>query len=494
MIANSPTRGVPAGGGSSSEKGETLEEGARSRPDALRPARPYLFIVLDADRPLEGGARLELRGVDEVIIGRGAERRATRETRDGVNRLHLQLPSALLSSTHARLRRTAGGWSIEDCHSKNGTYVNDRRIASGPVPLAPSDFFEVGHLFLSLRELPHRGDESWPDLDASDLDPDLLGLQTLLPPLASRFENLRRISSSPVTILLWGETGTGKELLARAIHAMSGRKGPFLAVNCATLMDGLAESQLFGHVKGAFSGAVSDSIGFLRSANGGTLLLDEVGDLARPAQGTLLRVLQEQEVIAVGSARPTKIDVRFIATSPRPLDPTRRADQFRSDLFARLGGFVHEMTSLRHRREDLGLLLAAVLRRAGATPDDRARLSPRMAASFLRYTWPLNVRELEQTVVRAWLLRKDGLLDEAQVPGEGSGIDASHDGTGVGTGDGAGPKARQRADAETRARLEDALRTAQGNVSAAARALGKGRVHIHRQLRRLGLDARRFRS
>ena len=188
------------------------------------------------------------------------------------------------------------------------------------------------------------------------------------------------MARSTIGVLLVGETGTGKEVLARAIHDASGRVGPFVPVNCNTLTEGLAESQLFGHARGAFSGAVTDATGFVRAADKGTLLLDEVADSGATAQGALLRVLQEREVVPLGRAHAQKVDVRFIGTSPRPL---ATGDSFRSDLFARLSGFVYEMTPLRDRREDFGLLVAGLLHRAGARESDRPDIAPTWASPSL---------------------------------------------------------------------------------------------------------------
>src|SRR4029079_7585259 len=152
------------------------------------------------------------------------------------------------------------------------------------------------------------------------------------------------------------------------------------------------------------------SVGFVRAADRGTLLLDEVQDLGPTAQGALLRVVQEREVVPVGRAAAQKIDVRFLATSPRSLDPVIAGERFRSDLFARLTGYAHTMTPLRERREDFGLLVAALLAKAGVSEAHRPRIAPDLALGLLTHRWPLNVRELEQLLVRTWLLADDGLM------------------------------------------------------------------------------------
>jgi transcriptional regulator of acetoin/glycerol metabolism len=449
-----------------------------------------MFIVLDAGRPLAGGARFALddgrafaagagEPVDEIAIGRGEQREAALSNDDGVKRLTVRLPSPLLSRVHVRLRRAAHGWLFEDAHSRNGTFLNGQRAATGLV--GADDVLEVGHTFLMIRAFPQRPGEVVPALTGADLDGRPVALQTLVPVLASQLRDLERVARSTVPVLLTGETGTGKEVLARAIHELSGRKGSFVAVNCGTLTEGLAESQLFGHVRGAFSGAVADAVGFVRAAAAGTLLLDEVGDLGRTAQAALLRVLQEREVVPVGRARPQTVDLRFVATTPRPLDGAVGRDEFRSDLFARLSGFVHRMTPLRERREDLGLLVAALLRKAGVRESDGARITPEMALALLRHDWPLNVRELEQLLVRSWLLNDDGTMNAtvaSRAPKKAKG---------------SRPEQEQEQEQALRERLVETLRAAKGNVSAAARAAGEGRVQMHRLMRRLRIDPRAFR-
>jgi DNA-binding NtrC family response regulator len=461
---------------------DTMEDSLRNRADAAVGIRRYLFVVLEGPRPLAGGARFTLEGVDEIHIGRGDDRAATVEGQRGERRLTLTLPSPSLSRLHARLKRAPLGWYLEDAGSRNGSYLNGERVERGLV--GGNDILELGHVFIALRDFDERVDEPARDLEAADLEREAVGFRTLLPSLAGGLGQLRRLARANVGLLFIGETGTGKEVLARAVHEQSGRTGPFVAVNCNTLTEGLAESQLFGHVKGAFSGAVADAPGFVRAADKGTLLLDEVGDLGAKAQGALLRVLQEREVVPIGRAHAVKVDVRFLATSPRELDmgPGR---EFRSDLFARLSGYVHTMTPLRERREDIGLLIAALLRKAGVTGEDAPRIAPDLGLGLLRHSWPLNVRELEQLLTRTWLLAEDGLM---------SGEPRFVGGTEPGARAPAAPVELSPEDRETQQRLIDALTAARGNVTEAARALGTGRVQLHRVMKRLGIDAERFRD
>jgi transcriptional regulator with GAF, ATPase, and Fis domain len=373
---------------------------------------------------------------------------------------------------------------MEDAGARNGCYLNGQRVDRGLV--GETDIVELGHVFLTLRTLVQPRSLDVGRLEATDLARLPPGFRTLLPPLAARLEDLRRVARSTIGVLLIGETGTGKEVLARAIHEVSARTGPLVPVNCNTLTEGLAESQLFGHVKGAFSGAIGDSPGFVRAADHGTLLLDEVGDLGATAQGAMLRVLQEREVVPVGRAHAHKVDVRFIGTSPRPLTS---GDAFRSDLFARLSGFVHEMTPLRDRREDLGLLIAGLLRKVGARDSDRPQIAPDMGLGLLTHRWPLNVRELEQLLNRTWLLAEGGLMSgPPRFLAAGAASATPREALAR------PPRVLSPDEQETQQQLADALAAARGNVTEAARALGKGRVQFHRLMKRFGVDARRFRG
>jgi transcriptional regulator with AAA-type ATPase domain len=463
---------------------DTVEDSVRNRRDAGIVAKPYLFVVLEGDRPLVGGARFSLEGVSEIYVCRGDDRSAVIADAAGVRRLTLSLPAPSLSRLHARFTRAPVGWYLEDAGARNGCYLNGERVERALV--GETDLVELGHVFLTLRTMPQPRGADVGTLETGDLAGMPAGLRTLLPPLAARLEDLRRVARSTIGVLLVGETGTGKEVLARAIHETSGRGGPFIPVNCNTLTENLAESQLFGHVKGAFSGAIADAPGFVRAADKGTLLLDEVADLGATAQGALLRVLQEREVVPVGRAHAHKVDVRFIGTSPRPL---AIGDSFRSDLFARLSGFVYEMTPLRDRREDFGLLIAGLLRRAGIGEGDRPQIAPDLGLGLLTHRWPLNVRELEQLLHRTWLLADGGLMS-----GSPRFVVAGSSEAARGWEAPARPRALSPEEQEAQQQVADALAAARGNVTEAARALGKGRVQFHRLMKRLGVDARRFRG
>jgi two-component system response regulator HydG len=220
------------------------------------------------------------------------------------------------------------------------------------------------------------------------------------------------------TVLIFGESGTGKEVLARYVHALSGRAdGPFVSINCGALPESLLESELFGHTKGSFTGAVRDKQGLFVAAKGGTFFLDEVGEMSPATQVKLLRALQEREVIPVGATEPVAIDVRIIAATNRDLDEEIRRGTFRSDLFYRLNVITLHLPALRERADDVPVLAAHILERfatsRGATPP---KLSAEALAVLQAYDWPGNVRELENALERAAVLSEKDEITPAALP------------------------------------------------------------------------------
>ncbi|MEO6435052.1 MAG: sigma 54-interacting transcriptional regulator [Tepidisphaeraceae bacterium] len=249
--------------------------------------------------------------------------------------------------------------------------------------------------------------------------------------LVAVLENVRRVSATDASVLITGETGTGKELIARAIHSASARKDkPLIKVNCAALPTGLVESELFGHERGAFSGAIARRIGKFELAHGGTIFLDEIGELPLDVQVKLLRVLQEREFDRVGGSSPIKVDVRIIAATNRDLLKSSREGRFREDLYYRLNVFPVALPPLRDRREDISMLVQFLLGKF------RTRLGKRIdgvtAATMRRlteYPWPGNVRELENVLERAAILAGDPILDidVELLPGVASGSTCATD-------------------------------------------------------------------
>jgi transcriptional regulator with PAS, ATPase and Fis domain len=291
-------------------------------------------------------------------------------------------------------------------------------------------------------------------------------------PLRRAVELARRAGPTNLPILIEGESGTGKELLARFVHASSIRRGtPLHAVNCGALSEQLLESELFGHVRGAFTGAVRDHLGLFRAARGGTVLLDEVAEMSARMQTRLLRVLQEGEVHPVGSERAESVDVRVIAATNRHLADEVKAGRFREDLYYRLAGIEIVMPALRARLEDIPLLAVHFLRSIAEEPGMRPlELSRAALRKLMRYGWPGNVRELQQALRRAVVTAEGDAIrpEDLAIP------DAAEPGR--------DPRSRY-----DRALVERALEDAGGSRTKAAELLGVSRMTLHRWLRRYGM-------
>jgi len=248
-------------------------------------------------------------------------------------------------------------------------------------------------------------------------------------------DTARHAAPSDVTVLLTGESGTGKNVLAAAIHRWSARSsGPFIAIGCTTLAEHLVESELFGHVKGAFTGAWKDKPGRLEAADGGTVFLDEVGELLPELQGKLLRFLEEHRFERLGSDRTQSVDVRVVAATNRDLEAEVRAGRFREDLFFRLNVVALRLPALRDRTEDIGPLIEHVLRTLAARHNRPGlALTPEAESALVAYRWPGNVRELVNALERAVVLARgdgialDDLPDSIAAPDPGIGLDASGD-------------------------------------------------------------------
>jgi Nif-specific regulatory protein len=299
---------------------------------------------------------------------------------------------------------------------------------------------------------------------------------------------ISRVAGRDSTVLISGESGTGKELVARAIHQNSARADkPFVAINCAAITETLLESELFGHEKGSFTGAVAQKKGKLEVAEGGTVFLDEIGELAVPMQAKLLRVLQEREFERVGGTRPIKLDVRLIAATNRDLKEASKTGSFRADLYYRLNVVSLHMPALRERREDIPMLAAFFAAHYGEKIKRRvAGLSPEARTALTRYDWPGNVRELENAIERAVVLGSteliladdlpDSILEETAASGEP--VSALHDAV---------------RDAKI-AVIERAIEQANGNYTEAARILGVHANHLFRLIRTLNLKPKRQRQ
>jgi DNA-binding NtrC family response regulator len=478
-------------------------------------AVPQLVMVMSCEDPRAASSRHLLDDVDEVRFGR-AERSVRRFVEGERRVLELRLPDRRMSSQHGRLARGPLGWFLDDPSSKNGTVVDGtvRRLGG----IGDGTVLELGHtLFVFRTAVVESGAAS--DVQEGDLPAAAPPLRTFDGALAERYATLERVAARKVSVLLQGETGTGKELVARAVHTLSGRSGAFVAVNCGALPPNLIEAELFGHRRGAFTGAHVERLGLVRAADGGTLFLDEVGELPATSQAAFLRVLQEHEVVPVGVDHPIKVDIRLCAATLRDLEALVAAGRFRRDLYARLFGLTTELSPLRERRVDLGLLTRRLL--ATIPGGESVRFAPMAMRAMLRHSWPLNIRELEKVLATAVALATDGVIEAAHLPlaprlcalgedgdrarepdlvatridgGHGNGSHgAARNGVAAGVGGGGGRGGTEHADDPLRSRLIEMLTLHEGNVNAVSKALNTRRTQVYRWLDRFGLRPDAFR-
>ncbi len=309
----------------------------------------------------------------------------------------------------------------------------------------------------------------------------LHGLITRDDVMKRTLREVSRVARSEVSVLVRGETGSGKELVARAIHLESRRAtGPFRAINCAALPAPLLESELFGHVRGAFTGAVRDAEGHVRLAHGGTLFLDEVAELPLELQAKLLRVLQERVVLPVGARQPVDVDVRFVAATHRSLREEVAAGRFRADLMYRLRVVPLFIPPLRERPLDVELLTDHFMAQMQIDAERKLeRIAPRARAALASYDWPGNVRELQNALSYAFVMGEGPVLLESDLPPEIRGEEARPINEPARLGQGT-------LDVESRQLLR-ALERANGNKARAAKSLGISRVTLWRRLKALGL-------
>jgi two-component system response regulator AtoC len=303
------------------------------------------------------------------------------------------------------------------------------------------------------------------------------------PPMELLRRQISRVAPTPLPVLVRGETGTGKELVARALHAASARaQGPFIAENCGTFAEGVLASELFGHEKGAFTGAAGRRRGLFELAHGGTLFLDEVGELSPRVQVLLLRVLQEGTLRRVGGEAPIQVDVRVIAATHRDLEAMVRTGEFREDLYFRLRGATLRVPPLRERGGDIDLLVARFLAESGA----RLSLSPEARAALRGYRWPGNVRELRAEVIR-WTVFCDDRVTPADLSPELLGAPASAQEAPPDALSDAGMTLAEAVATTERVLIADALAHHRGNLSRTARALGVDRNTLKRKIKRYNL-------
>jgi hypothetical protein len=353
------------------KKAEVEEERVAGRLVAAYP--PELAVAIDLGR-------------ERTVLGRMPDDPASPAIyHPTVSRAHFAIEHDVWSCSHVG----------RDLGSRNGASIDGKKAELGWHPLAAGSVLRIGDVLLA-----YEGGHTLDEPDASDVSRaaipgDALAIKKLRAKLSRAAPDL-----SPVLII--GETGTGKEQIAGEVHRRSGRKGAFVAVNCATLGEQLIESQLFGHVKGAFTGATGDQQGLFRAAEGGTLFLDEIGELPKDLQPKLLRAIQEREVMAVGSSRPVRVDVRIVAATHQELAEKARAGVFRQDLYARLALWELRVPAIRERRADIlswiDLLYRSWLHERGLTGREPVAFDADAAEGLLVAPWTENLRGLNRFV------------------------------------------------------------------------------------------------
>jgi transcriptional regulator with PAS, ATPase and Fis domain len=426
--------------------------------DGDAPPGGYTLHVIHGD--VSARHRLPTSGSFAIGRGEGAE---------------IHVPIASISRRHAILH-LGDEPTIEDLRSANGTKVGGRTIAPGErVPLPLGEVVELGELVMILfangraPEAPLT-DEAVPVTTGEIVaDPAMVRLRRVI----------ERIAPSGVNVLFLGETGAGKEVLATALHRASKRaQGPFVRINCAAVNDALFESELFGHERGAFTGAVQAKPGLFETASGGTLFLDEIGELSLPLQAKLLRAIEEKKVMRVGALEPRAIDIRIVSATNRDLEQEVAAHRFREDLYFRLNGIPLSIPPLRERPTEILLLarefLAQAAKDAGRAPPS---LPPETVEILQRYPWPGNIRELRNVITRAVLLATDEVTPQSLALPERSKKDPPAPGSDLGA----------ELQAVEKKRILDVLERCGGNQSRAARELGISRNTLLTRLRAYGL-------
>ncbi|HEX6763851.1 MAG TPA: sigma 54-interacting transcriptional regulator [Polyangiaceae bacterium] len=404
----------------------------------------------------------------------------------------IRLDNAAVSRRHA-IFHVGPPLAIQDLGGSNGTFVKDatrastadetlslRQVAGATLPIALGDCIVLGTTLLVVR----RAEAS----SVVDVERIQAGRLVSDPVMVTLYEHAARAAASNISVLILGETGVGKEVLARAIHASSPRaRQAFLGLNCAALPESLLESELFGHEKGAFSGANQARKGLFESADGGTVFLDEVGELPASMQVKLLRVLEDKSVLPVGGRSPRSIDVRFVAATNRDPELDVAEGRFRQDLFYRLNGFVLTIPPLRDRRSEIAPLANVFAESAASQMGRKAvpRLLPEAVALLEGYRWPGNVRELRNVIERAVVLAAgDDVLPEHLPPklfdslrsGQAALSAERRSGSSLApqVRDSLGKLKEQMRDLE-RARILDALERCDKNQTKAAELLGMSR-------------------
>ncbi len=398
----------------------------------------------------------------------------------------VRLEDRSVSRFHCSLAAGQHGWMLTDSSSLNGTFLGGARVRDVDLP-RPTCELQLGESTVQVHEL---GASVVAQIPSCSSFGDLYGSSVAMRRV---YATLERVANSEATVLIEGESGTGKELVANEIVQRGPRaQGPLVTVDASSISSSLIESELFGHVRGAFTGADRERKGAFEAANGGTVFLDEIGEMPLDLQPKLLRAIESREIRRVGETTTRRVDVRVIAATNRNLEREVNLGRFRGDLFFRLAVVTVQLPPLRHRLEDLSLLLQALLESMGAT-DKMPLFTPKVLKEMSAHDWPGNVRELRNYVERAVIMGGvNTIRGGTQPPPLPEQLDATKS-TGWGDDDLLEPFKVAKERLITRfehAYLSRLLDSADGNVSRAARQAKLDRMYLSRLLQRHGLKAK----
>jgi transcriptional regulator with PAS, ATPase and Fis domain len=477
--------------GTSSSYGDVVQEEPTGGTQA-RASRPGLVLLYAPN--FEQFYSAYVFSVAELIIGR-----------DPAN--PVCVPEQAVSRQHARITYDGRRWLLTDLRSRNGTMV-DGQFVEGDIELQHLHEIRIGDAIFKFvesgaeRYAAYRLDGAVAGDRRAKILTELVG-GCQMDAIAADIE---RIAPTELSCVILGETGTGKEVAARGVHRASGRRGSFQAINCAAIPHNLLESELFGYRRGAFSGADRDKPGLIKLADGGTVFLDEIGDMPLEAQAKLLRVLQAREVFPLGATTAERVDIRVVCATHRDLNQFVKEGKFRGDLFARLNEHVVRLPPLRERKEDIYQLARSFAARYGRP---HLRFTFSFLVALLHYDWPFNVRELESSIKRGVALmgsddRSQAPLDTQQLPDQIAAAMKSYGERarvlapsvlppGVAPEASSAPAASSRRPPPTELELRDLLNRHHGNVAAVGRELGKERMQVHRWLKKYGISLEEYR-
>jgi two-component system response regulator AtoC len=432
------------------EDPETEATGLPGSPSS-RAAEPQTFLIV---RQSERVAFLDLSDPGEWVVGRAPD-------------VDVVVEDHQVSRRHAKLYLSSGVLAIEDLGSRNGTIVNGRALVRDTARIGTGDVVEVGKCQLVVAT---RTGSVAVAPSSFTQDPELVDIVVADAAMARLYESIRKVARMPTTVLILGETGSGKDVLAQRLHAWSPRSAKsFVRINCAGIPESLLESELFGHERGAFTGADRRKSGYFEAANGWTIFLDEIGELSESAQVKLLHVLENRTVTRLGGTTPIPIDVRVVCATHRDLQALVAKERFRPDLFYRISPFMVRVPPLRQRPAEIELLATVFVRQlAGQIGSPPPTLAPDAVAMLTAYGWPGNVRELRNAVEHAFVMAEGATLRKEHFAPEIRGLAPP-------ARPASSPSIRQRVSDAERKTIEDAIAAEGGNQTRAAARLGMPR-------------------